>query len=263
MCASMYCNILQPIEIINAIVAVVVFAIAAFLDWRYREIPVKLWIPPILIGFATDITYYIAYASALNMIINLVILQILLSTLIVIIVGIIVFVLKLMGGADFFATLTLYVLYPFNRFLPYINAYAYFSKIAYLFFILPPLLHILIIYSLTLVLLMILNFVSNVRYISLLKLPKTKKTLVLLFYRVMTVEDYMSKKFYYPIYIPGLIDRLSFNIYEDDEEWKKKLQTLPKDMIIVASWGLPMITFFSIALFVYVAVYMMLMPYCA
>ena len=263
MCTSMYCNILQSIEIINAIAAVVVFAIAAFLDWRYREIPVKLWVPPILIGFATNIIYYTTYVSALTMILNLVVLQILLSTLIVIIVGIIVFVLKLMGGADFFAVLTLCVLYPFNRFLPYISAYAYFSKIAYLFFILPPLLHILIIYSLALVLLMILNFVSNVRYISLLKLPKTKKTLVLLFYRVMTVEEYMNKKFYYPIYIPGLIDRLSFNIYEDDEEWKKKLQTLPKDMIIIASWGLPMITFFSIALFIYIAVYMTLMSYCA
>jgi hypothetical protein len=261
MCALMCCNILRLIEITNAVVAVVVFAIAAFLDWRYREIPVKLWIPPILLGFATDITYYVAYASALNQIINLIILQILLSTLIVIIVGIIVFVLKLMGGADFFAVLTFYVLYPFNRFLPYINAYTYLSKIAYLFFVLPPLFHILIIHSLTLVLLMILNFVSNVRYISLLKLPRIKKIFILLLYRVMTIEDYMNKKFYYPIYIPGLIDRFSFNIYEDDEEWKKKLQTLPKDMVIIASWGLPMITFFSIALFVYIAIYMMFMSY--
>lgn len=81
----------------------------------------------------------------------------------------------------------------------------------------------------------------------------------ILFGKIVKVEDLQAKRFYYPIYIPNVIERLTFNVEEDDAYWSNVLKKLPPDTTIVVTWGIPMVTLISIAIFLYVTSHLALL----
>jgi hypothetical protein len=167
-----------------------------------------------------------------------------------------VFIIKIIGGADFLAVASFIALYPFNRLL--VLGYSKNIIVLQLLFFLPPILWVLIIYSVIMISLILFNLLNNLRFhkeIKTLRVPLTNKILYTLFCRFMYVKEYRRKKFYYPVYVQSIISRVSFNIYEDDEVWKQRLSNIPDNLVIVVSWGIPMITFMSLAVATYLILY--------
>jgi len=247
------------IEYVIAIVALSSFVLAGFFDWKTREINPKIWIIPISTGVAMNAIYiFLMKNHCVN---SILLFQIGITTFLVILIAVLVFVFNLLGGADFMGMISFAALYPFNRLFA-CNYKMFTENNIYIFLLnfLPPILWLLIIHSIIMVLFILENAISNIikyREIQQLNLSLCRKLFLIVFNRFMRVEEYLKKKFYYPVYVPGIIDRLTFNIYEDDDAWKKKLEKLPKDTIIVVSWGIPMVSFLSISIAIYVTLYMM------
>ncbi len=249
------------IELVASLTTIVIFTLAGVLDWWWREIPPTLWIMPVIIGISVNILYYFLYCSNYFATIckyqfQLQLLQLILSLILLCIISILVFIIKIIGGADFLAVASFIALYPFNRLL--VLGYSENIIVLQLLFFLPPILWVLIIYSVIMISLILFNLLNNLRFhkeIKTLRVPLTNKILYTLFCRFMYVKEYRRKKFYYPVYVQSIISRVSFNIYEDDEVWKQRLSNIPDNLVIVVSWGIPMITFMSLAVATYLILY--------
>lgn len=251
-------------EVIRIGCATIIFSIAAVMDWKTREINPYIWLPLLLIGIPLG-----AFRS-LNGLTVYQIISLVVSVIVVCIIAILTFLLKLMGGADFLAIASFTALYPYT--LP-TTTFSYqmhtlnFNIIVYLLnfvLILPPILTVLLIYTLIMLLFLIHNILHNLKYVDFLKnlaIPLHRKIYFILFHRIVNIGTIFKKRFYYPIFIPGYVERNGFNIYEDDLEWRKKLQGMPWEATIVASWGIPMVTFFSISTLIYIALYLMTLLY--
>jgi len=220
-------------------------SIAGVWDWRKREIDPRLWIAPIVIGIVVN-TYRALYFG----ISGLDVLSVMLELLFLVVIGLLVFCLRVLGGADLLALATLVALYPFPP-IPY-----YASSISLLRYasLLPPLLEILTYYSFAMIILLVYNVLSNLRRLRMLKridIPLRRKVLYLISARILTLDEFMSKRFYFPVYVPGVINRKSFNVYEDDREWRERLRGLNADYLVIACWGIPTVSFIAVSLLIY------------
>jgi hypothetical protein len=254
------------LEVVISLTTLITFTLAGISDWKWREISPIFWIAPTTIGVAVNVLYYLHHNAACFTILcknvfQLQLLQLVLSSIVLGAVGILTFVIKVVGGADFLAITSFTALYPFNRLLTLNCTESALMLRIYLF--LPPTLCILIIYSVIMIFLIPFNVLSNIvkfsKEIKTLKMPTLSKIFYIFFCKFMYLEEYRKKKFYYPVYIPQFVSRISFSIYENDAEWKEKLSNVPNDTIIIASWGIPMITFLSLATSIYITAYIIVL----
>ncbi len=227
--------------LLRDVIAALFFVIAGILDWRKREIDPKVWIPPLVVGVVVNV-WRVAQlgVSELDK------LSLLVGLVFVAIVAILTFGVKAIGGADLLAVLSLVVLYPF----PPLYAVAPLHCISAL----PPIVEIFVYYSMTMLGLFIYNLIINLsrlKTLESLELPLSKKLFYLATARIMKVNEYLKTKFYFPVYVPGIVERKSFDVYEDDIEWRKKLQGLDGDTPLIASWGIPTVTFIAVSLLIY------------
>ncbi len=248
---------MNEIEIIKTIVIVLTFIIAGIQDWKLREIPPKIWLPSMIIGTISNV--YSLTSTNLNNILYLI--SIVITIIMLIVFAILSFWLKLFGGADFLAILTFSLNYPFSPILNSLYLHTHFHLDANLLYLLvallPPIIIILLSYCFLVFLIIIYNMVNNlinIRLLRCLKIPLHKKILYTIFYRVTYIENALRKKFYFPIYIPGYVDRITFNVDEEFDKWKEKVVNLKPDTVVVISWGLPMVTFLSISLLIYIII---------
>lgn len=242
-------------EIVIASIAILTFVVAGVFDWRNREVDPRIWIAPIVVGIIFNF-FYITFQAYDK---TILLFQIGIAAFFVLTIAILVFVVNLLGGADFMAISTFVALYPFNR-LAIAKSVVLGNRCVFLFNLFPPVLWLLAIYSMIMLFIIIRNVIHNLfvyRSIKEMRIPIHKKVFYMAFNRFMTVDEYMRKRFYYPVYVPGVVDRVTFDIYEDDADWKKKLGVLPKDTIIVVSWGIPMVSFLSISATIYIVMYVL------
>ncbi|ADM28263.1 peptidase A24A prepilin type IV [Ignisphaera aggregans DSM 17230] len=244
---------MNEIESIKTIVLVLTFIVAGIQDWKYREISPKIWLPSMAIGILSNAYLFIS----MNLNDALYLISITITSIMLMIFAILSFWLKLFGGADFLALLTFSLNYPFSTMLN--SLYLYIRpdvNLPYLLIaILPPIVIILLFYCFLVFLIIIYNIINNlinIRLLGYLKVPLYKKILYTIFYRVTYLENALRKKFYFPIYIPGYVDRITFNIDEEFDKWKEKVVDLQPNTVVVISWGLPMVTFLSISILIYI-----------
>lgn len=242
-------------EIVIASITMLTFIVAGVSDWRSREVDPRIWIAPIVVGIIFNF-FYITFQAYDK---TILLLQIGIAIFFVLTIAILVFAVNLLGGADFMAISTFVSLYPFNR-LAIVKSIILRNRYVFLFNLFPPVLWLLAIYSIIMLFIVIRNVICNLfvyRGIKEMKIPIHKKVFYMVFNRFMTIDEYMRKRFYYPVYVPGVVSRVTFDIYEDDIDWKKKLETLPKDTVIVVSWGIPMVSFLSISAIIYIVMYLL------
>ncbi len=227
--------------LLRDVIAALFFVIAGILDWRKREIDPKIWIPLLVVG--TVVNGWRAVQLGVSELDKL---SLLIGLIFVVAIAILTFGMKAIGGADFLAVLSLVALYPF----PSLYAIVPLNCISAL----PPVIDIFVYYSMAILGLFVYNLIVNLSRLRILKsleLPLSKKILYLITARIMKVSEYLKSRFYFPIYVPGIVERKSFDVYEDDVEWKKKLQELDGDTPLIASWGIPTVTFIAVSLLIY------------
>ncbi len=245
-------------ELIRLGITIITFSIAAINDWRTREVNPYIWIPSLAIGL------FLGIFKALNGLTIYQIISLVISLVIVCSVAILVFVFKLMGGADFLAITSFITVYPYTPSIPFrFSIYGTNSLIITdllnIIIILPPILSVLLVYTIVMMFFLIYNIVHNMKYMNFLnsfKAPLHRKLYFILFHRIIDIDVLFKERFYYPIFIPGRIERRSFDVYEDDLMWREKLKDMPRGTVIVVSWGIPMVTFFSISIFIYLMLYL-------
>ncbi|MEM4040549.1 MAG: hypothetical protein QXM83_01880 [Ignisphaera sp.] len=256
--------------ILKCIVSYVVYSYAAFSDWIKREINPLVWIPPIVFGIAINVTSIknignhikIVYTSFVELHLYL---SIVLSILMILLLSVLSFVLGLIGGADVLCTIAFISMYPSNIELLVLAQnlnYLSNSDTLLLILFLPPIVIIFILYSLIVFTYMIYNVVYNIIHVKELKkhqITLRKMLHYILFGKIVKVENLQAKRFYYPIYIPNVLERLTFNVEEDDTYWINVLKKLSPDTTIVVTWGIPMVTLISIAIFLYVTCHLALL----
>ncbi|MCS7111156.1 MAG: prepilin peptidase [Ignisphaera sp.] len=245
-------------ELVKVSILIITFSIAAAKDWRTREINPSVWIPSLAVGLPLGVI------KALNGLTVYQLLSIIISLVIVSSVAVLVFVFKLMGGADFLAITSFTVVYPYVQYTPFMYRWnsSMIANLSSVILVLPPIVAVLIVYTVVMTLFLIYNILHNLKHMDFLgslETPLHKKLYIVLFHRIVDVDTIYRKRFYYPILVPGRIERRSFDVYEDDLIWREKLSDIPKGTRIVASWGIPMVTFFSISTFIYLILYLLVL----
>ncbi len=234
---------LETLEFLRIATTFVVFVFVAILDWKYREIDPRIWIAPIALGILADI--YRAFSTNLSLVD---VASAIMSLIIVGIMGIATFVLRAVGGADFLAIASIVALYPFPKALTFADLFLP-PQVP-----LPPILPILLYACISVIVVLLLNVAINVARRSIaekLDLPKSRKILYALIGRYCYLEEFLRKRFWYPLYVPGIVDRKSFDVEEDDAAWREKLKGLDPSTPMVATWGIPLVSFLSIATLIY------------
>lgn len=241
----------------------IIYSYAAISDWVKREIPPLVWVPHMAIGIPLNIfiTRHLMELNQLQhrMIIEShLILSIVISVMLIISVSILSFVLNLIGGADVLALASFACMYPSNIeiMVLVVEKNVFINKIAQLLLFLPPLASVLIIHMLIIAPYMLFNITYNIIHVDRLrefKLSLQKKLMYILFGKITKVKNIANKKFYYPIYVPGIIERVVFNVDEDYSVWMKRLEGLPPEATIVVVWGIPMVFFITISILIYMA----------
>lgn len=241
------------LELAKAAIAIAVFSVAAVMDWRRREIHELTWAPSIVGGALINVAQWIRGIGGSNPISHLRLLQ-LGASLALLLVVIVLFLLKLVGGADVLAIAALVSLYPYSALAP--EPHLGLSPISLMARVLPPTASVLALYAVIMAAYLLYNATRNLyrrRALAALSLPPFKRLVVVVFHRVMTVEEFLRSRFYFPVIIPGLLERHTFDVDEDDAAWRAKLSHLPQSTVIVASWGVPMVSFLSVAVLIYVS----------
>lgn len=244
---------MNEIESIKIVVVILTFIIAGIQDWRSREISPKVWLPSMIIGAISNT--YLFLSMNLNDILHFI--SITITCIMLTIFAILSFWLKLFGGADFLALLTFSLNYPFSTALNSLYLHINMDLPHLLITILPPIVVILFLYCFSIFLIVIYNIINNlinIRLLRCLKIPLYKKVLYTIFYRVTYLENALRKKFHFPIYIPGYVNRITFNVDEEFDKWKEEVANLQPDTVIVISWGLPMVTFLSVSILIYIII---------
>ncbi len=227
--------------LLRDVIAALFFVIAGIYDWRKREIDPKIWIPSLIVGVVVNVWRAVQLGMS-----ELDKLSLFVSLVFVVAVAILTFGVKAIGGADFLAVLSLVALYPFPP--------LYAAAPLHCMSALPPIVEIFVYYSMAMLGLFIYNIIVNLsklRILESLELPLSKKLLYLVTARIMKVSEYLKTRFYFPVYVPGIVERKSFDVYEDDTAWRRKLQELDGDTPLIASWGIPTVTFIAVSLLIY------------
>ncbi|MEM1559927.1 MAG: hypothetical protein QW775_02065 [Ignisphaera sp.] len=254
----------------KVVLTLMVFGYAAFCDWIKREINPLIWVPPIIIGIALNAILTKHYldlnipSQNLDIIKLHTFLSLAVSIVIITISAILSFILGLLGGADVLALATFVSLYPSNLELMHKVTWGqlYVRNEIFALFFLPPIVIIFFVYLFIMLGLIVANVIHNIANKDLLRclrLPLQKKIFYVLFGKTVKVRDISLKKFYYPIYVPNLLERATFNINEDYELWIEKLRKLDPDLVIVVTWGTPMVTFTAIGILIYALYYTIMM----
>jgi len=232
---------LQVNEGLRVAIAVATFVYAGIEDWRKRDISPWTWVPGIAIGVAFSVLEALHVYPRI-----LVLLSSMVTVLVVCAFAIAVFVARAMGGADFLAIACLGSLLPY----PLITLHGLLGRS-----MVPPILHVLLYSSLLSVAPIVANVIHNLGrrdVLDALGLPKWKKLRFFLTARVLTIEEFERKRFYYPLYVPGLVDRSSFDVEEDDRAWVEKLKSSGAQ-IVIATWGVPTVSLMCVAMLIYLA----------
>lgn len=246
-------------ELIKLSITVITFSVAAVKDWKTREITPYIWIPSLSVGLILGVLKSLGGLTIYQ------ILSVSVSLIVVFSIAVLVFVCKLMGGADLLAVASFCALYPYTLYTPLTRIMIFSAtSMRHIILILPPILVVFLIHSIVMIFIIIHNVIQNIRHIDFLnglRIPVHKKLYFIIFYRVIDIDTMYRRRFYYPILVPGRIERSIFNIYEDDLMWRKMLSDMPRKMRIVASWGIPMVTFFSISVFIYLVIHLLIPSY--
>ncbi len=229
------------LDILRLVISLAVLIYAGYRDLLYRDISVYVWIIGIPLLIAIDV--YDVVQGGFNSFIK--VFSFTMSFVILCIVLYFTFVVKQFGGADAFAiaTIVFALPYPITPLLVERTP------------ILPPVIAIFAYYTMMILGLVIYNITRNLRYLSILRaitVPRKFKIVWFLTAVIMSVREFKKRKFYFPLYIPGKLTRLSFSIDEEWREWKRKLETLDEDTMIIASWGIPTVTLLTTATFIYI-----------
>jgi len=228
-------------ELARAIVASATFLYAGIEDWRKRDISPWTWVPGAAVGVSLS-TLEVFYLG-LN---PFLLVSLIVTLLIVVAFAIAVFLLRAMGGADFLAVACLASLMPF----PFLRLHGLLGRS-----IVPPLLHVMLYSALLSLAPVIANVVHNARRKHLfdsLRLSGLRRVKLFLTARVLTIEELERKRFYYPLYVPGVVDRSSFDVEEDDRAWVEKLREAGA-RLVVATWGVPTVTLLCVATLIYLS----------
>ena len=231
---------MDPLLALRDAIALATFIYAGFRDWKEREVDPRVWIPAMVAGGCIN-----GYELWLRGVDPITFVSLVLTGLFVAVFAIAVFLFRAMGGADFLAIASMALLYPY----PSTCLFSLTTSSP-----IPPVLSILSYAVLALIAIVIANLVANARRAHILDemgIRGSKKLRFLLTARVMTVEELERKRFFYPIYVPGLIDRATFDVEEDDRAWIPKLRESGAKYV-VATWGIPTVTLFAVALVLYV-----------
>uniref|UniRef100_A0A7C2VD73 Uncharacterized protein n=1 Tax=Ignisphaera aggregans TaxID=334771 RepID=A0A7C2VD73_9CREN len=254
-------DVIVAVSVFKVLITIVTFGYAAISDWIKREINPLVWVPSIVLGIAINtvvIRYFFTNMPQYGDLFKLhLILSLGVSAVFIVLSIFLSFVLGLMGGADVLALASFTSLYPANTEIIYLIL----SKIGFIGFnsnvllFLPSIVLILLSYSIILLGIVITNVVYNAmhrEHLRKLALPLRKKILYFIIGRFVNVRDINTKRFYYPIYVPGVVERVSFNVDEDHHLWIERLRSLDPETVIVCTWGIPMVTLISIPVFLYV-----------
>ncbi len=215
---------------------------AGIVDWLRRDIDPRAWVPGTVLGAVFSILELLQ----LKIINAVIVLSLIVTAMLVGCLAVAIFVFRAMGGADFLAILCIACSMPY----PFLYLRGALGSS-----ILPPLLHVLFYSALLSLLPVIHNVLHNLRRRELLNelgVSGWKKIRLVLMCKVLTVEEFAKKRFYYPIYVPGLVDRRSFDVEEDDRAWLDKIRGSGAK-IVVATWGVPAVTMMWIAVLIYLA----------
>lgn len=246
--------------LIKTIVIFISYGYAALSDYIKREINPLVWIPPIALGVAiniilsrhiSDLVPY--YTNVIN---THVVLSVIVALIIIVLTSVLSFILGLMGGADVLALAAFASLYPANMEMLYasISKGLFTNSRLFIVLLLPSVIIVLLLYLVILILLIAINILYNIVHMNRIRriqAPLYKKVIYLMFGRVIRIKDFVSKRFYYPIYVPGVIERITFNIDEDYKLWIERLRSMDQETVIVATWGIPMVTFITAVVYVY------------
>lgn len=241
----MWHDFIYHVLLLRDLVAILFMSIAGTWDWKKREIDPRLWITPVVIGIAVNM--YRAFYYGVG---SLDILSMIVELLFLTVVGLLVFYLRALGGADLLALATLVALYPFPPIPSYASSLSLFHSTS----LLPPLLEILTYYSFAMIALLVYNVLNNLRRLRMLEhvnIPLCRKILYLVSARILTLDEFIKKRFYFPVYVPGVVNRKSFDVYEDDREWRERLRGLNANHLVIASWGIPTVSFIAVSLLIY------------
>ena len=218
------------------------FVIAGVYDWSSREIPVKTWVPAIVLGIVLDVV---------EVLLGTINIMYLIPSAIIVAVIFYMCTKGMIGGADMLAVITIVTLLPQP------------PKLQWALRILPPLITLITYYGFFTLLLVVLNLLANSVRMSIIKsvpAPLYKKLILALSSRPMKVSKFLNTKFYYPVYIPGNLFRLHFSVEEDDSAWRAKIReliakgVLREDSEILVTWGIPTVTLLAVAVVLYIAV---------
>ncbi len=227
------------------ILLIVTFAVASYYDIKSRDIPPTIWVP--LFAVNTPLTIIDIFSKPLSLL-DLISIAI---DILMTIVYVLMCIAKLIGGADVIAILAIIATFPTPRVLVVLLT----GHV-----VLPPILSIITYYVIVLLLFVGINVARNTMSLGLwrkLRIPLFKLIVYMMIARITTVGEYISNskyKFFYPLYVPGMIERLGFDVYEDRDQWIEKLCQLDRSTPIVVSWGIPMIAVLFIALTTYILV---------
>lgn len=261
-----YYDIITTVAIIKFVMVSITFGYAAISDWVKREINPFVWVPSIITGILINLLFYrylgLPWGYS-NVIYSHIYISLVISIIIIILLAVLSFILGLIGGADVLALISLVSIYPSNvELLHKIIMSSLDIGELFTLLLLPPILIVLLIYLFIAIALMIMNIflnLANVNDIKRLRLPFKKAIVYIVFGRVMRIKDVISRRFYYPIYIPGFLERFTFNVNENYEVWNAKLRELDPEIAIIVTWGIPMVTFIAIAVYLYGLFYVILM----
>lgn len=230
------------LDYLRAAVLLVTLAVAGLYDWRYREIPVRLWAPALIIGVAIDGYCYLSSCLSVA--------YLGFSGAIAGVVAIMAF-LGAVGGADMLASIAIAVLLPEPPALPWLRG------------VLPPIVTLLLYYGVASLALVLRNVVANLlspEAVRSVNAPLSRKFLLLISARPMRVSDFLRTRFYYPLYVPGVLSRAMFGIEEDDAVWRERLRRMVSDGVlnpddfVLATWGIPTVTMLAVSLALYLVV---------
>lgn len=243
------------------VVMAIFFGLAAVSDWVKREVNPLVWVPPIAVGVILNTLlakpYMITIRDQLyeEVLTKHFYVSVTVSVILIAVLAVMSFVFGLIGGADVLALSSFVALYPSST-----NTLALMLEKGIeisgwrTLLLIPPILAVLMMYLAIIIPYVIINVVHNILHLNEIKgysIPLRRKILYLIIGRIVKVKDLAKRRFYYPIYVPGVVERITFNIDEDDTLWVDKLSTLEPDTAIIVTWGIPMVTFLSIAALLY------------
>ena len=215
----------------RAVVAVPSLLYAAVSDWRSRDIDPRVWIAPIAAGVALD---FLARWSPLDVASAV-------ASAVVAAMALGAAFTGLVGGADALALTSIAALFPSPATVPQL---LWPHRM-------PPIMFVLCFTGLCGLGVVASNVLHNARRAWVLDhvgaLSRWERLFLMLATRLVTVDELERMRFWFPLYAPPFVKRLSFSIDEADtwEYWVPYLRAAGVQYV-AAGWGVPMVTFICV-----------------